>query len=224
MSARSRTKAGGALFNVIRTIIIVVVLVVLFYVGWLLATEIQGFIPDSKAVSIASTSPQTNETAATNAVNASTVTVSTTPATPAGVLPPAPENPYASAYNSGSEVVIDGNTLDVALSTTTKAIDQGLQSQPSLSPNDGMLFIFNAAKIYQFWMPNMNFSLDMIWIGSDNKIVSISKDAPPLPDPTKPVWFRPTSPAQYVLEVNAGYADEHTIKIGDTVQFVSIPQ
>jgi hypothetical protein len=211
---------------VIRALIGVVVLVALFFVGWLAATEVQGFLPASATASSTVADESTGTTANANANSASTSSDDSTDegtTTPA-VQPPAPENPYATAYTAGSQVIIDGNTIDVALSTTTEAIDQGLQSQPSLPANDGMLFIFDTAKIYQFWMPNMNFSLDMIWIGSNDTVVSITRDAPPLPDPANPVWFRPTAPAQYVLEVNADYAAAHNISVGDPVQFVSVPQ
>ena len=174
---------------------------VLFYAGWLVTTEVQSF----------------------KSLRAIAPTASTTPVATPAVVAPAPTDPYASTYATGSEVVIDGNTVDIALSTTTTEIDQGLQDRPTLGANDGMLFVFNKASIYQFWMPNMSFSLDMIWIGSDNKIVHISRNAPPLLDPSKPVWFKPSSPAQYVLEVNANYAATHNIRIGDAVQFVSSP-
>lgn len=195
---------------------------VFFYVGWFAATSAQSFhfLGSSASASTSATNTAGNTNGATN-------TGSNTAGAPEGAPAAAsstPADPYASTYTSGAQVVIDGTPINVALSTTTAEIDQGLQNRPTLATNDGMLFIFNSAKIYQFWMPNMSFSLDMIWIGSDMKVVDISRDAPPLPDPTKPVWFRPSSPAQYVLEVNANYAAEHNINIGDSVQFVSVPE
>ena len=172
---------------------------ILFYAGWFAATQAQS-------------NSNTVATASSNSTTSAPVSTST------------PADPYAATYTEGPQLVIDGNTISVALSTTTAEIDQGLQDRPTLGASDGMLFIFKKASTYQFWMPNMSFSLDMIWIGSDHKIVDISRNAPPLPDPSKPVWFRPSSPAQYVLEVNADYASSHNIQIGDPVQFVSIPQ
>jgi uncharacterized membrane protein (UPF0127 family) len=195
--------------------------VILFYVGWFAATQAQSYnlVPDFGATSTTAVSANTGSSSgATTSTNSNTNTANTTVSTSA------PADPYAATYTEGPQLVIDGNTINVALSTTTAEIDQGLQDRPTLAPNDGMLFIFPTAKIYQFWMPNMSFSLDMIWIGSDHKIVDISRDAPPLPDPSNPVWFRPSSPAQYVLEVNADYASSHNIQIGDPVQFVSVPQ
>jgi uncharacterized membrane protein (UPF0127 family) len=142
---------------------------------------------------------------------------------------PATNNSPATSFNSdpiftkGNKVTIDGNVIAVAVSTTTAAIDQGLQNQPSLGASQGMLFLFKNAQIYRFWMPNMNFPLDMIWISSNMQVVDVTKDAPPLSDPTKPVWFTPRTPAEYVLEVNAGYADEHHIQVGDKVTFSLLP-
>ncbi len=123
---------------------------------------------------------------------------------------------------SGPEVIIDGTDISVDLSTTTAEIDQGLSGRPTLGALDGMFFVFNSAKLYRFWMPDMNFPLDMIWIGSDMKVVDISKDVPTTFDPAHPIFYSPKIPAQYVLEVNAGFSDAHNIAPGDSVNFSSI--
>ncbi len=81
-----------------------------------------------------------------------------------------------------------------------------------------MLFVFPKADYYPFWMPDMHFPLDIIWIGADKKIISISENIPPLLDKTKPTYYLSPKPAQYVLEVKAGFAKKHNIKIGDTVE------
>ena len=68
----------------------------------------------------------------------------------------------------------------------------------------------------------MNYSIDMIWINEKNIIVDIDKKVPPLKDKTRPVYYIPKAQAQYVLEVNAGFADAHKIKIGDSAVFLSL--
>ena len=52
----------------------------------------------------------------------------------------------------------------VKLATTTAAIEKGLSDRLSLNPDSGMLFIFAKPAIYRFWMPDMHFPLNMIWI------------------------------------------------------------
>jgi len=123
--------------------------------------------------------------------------------------------------SASPEVTIDGTSISVDVSTTTAEIDQGLSGRPTLGTLDGMLFIFNSPSLYRFWMPDMYFPLDMIWIGSDMKVVDISKDVPPLPNVNNPIFYQPDSPAQYVLEVNAGFSNAHNIVPGDSVEFSS---
>ena len=122
----------------------------------------------------------------------------------------------------GPQVLIGDNTLSVRVATSSQAITKGLSGTLTMAENEGMIFLFKAPDIYRFWMPDMHFALDMIWIGSDNKIVDITKDAPPLKDLTKPVFFSPRSPAKYVLEVHAGWSKKHNITIGEQVELVSI--
>ncbi len=88
----------------------------------------------------------------------------------------------------------------------------------------GMLFDFVATQTVgkkQFWMIDMQFNLDMIWI-ANNKIIGIDKNvpAPPLGTPEEKLPRYPSpGPIEYALEVNTGWSDAHDIKIGDAVQF-----
>lgn len=89
---------------------------------------------------------------------------------------------------------------------------QGLSGRDKMAENKGMLFIFAEPLIPAFWMKDMNFSLDMLWIDADGVIVSITKNISP---DTYPQTFQPPSPVKYVLEVNAGWSDRNKIKAGD---------
>jgi uncharacterized membrane protein (UPF0127 family) len=202
MSPSSRTKRRKPSL-LIRVVFAGIVTVAAFYVGWWGTYSLRTYLGRALPSSVeAAAGTSTSNTAPTSA--------GSTAAAPSS--PP----PAAAAENT---VTIDGNIIDVDVSTTTAEIDQGLQNRPTLGASQGMLFIFNHSAIYRFWMPNMNFPLDMIWIGSNMQVVDITKDAPPLPDPTNPIWYTPSVPAQYVLEVNADYSDEHDIQPGDAVTF-----
>ena len=76
-----------------------------------------------------------------------------------------------------------------------------------------MLFIFNDETQRAFYMKNTQFPLDIIFIGSDRKVVSIQKNAKPLDLTSLPS----EGPAQFVLEVNAGLSDTWTLEKGDSV-------
>jgi uncharacterized membrane protein (UPF0127 family) len=82
-----------------------------------------------------------------------------------------------------------------------------------------MLFVFENPDDYFFWMKDMNFSIDMIWIGEDRKIVYIKKDAKP-EDYLKSFGPPEDNPAKYVLEVVSGFSDTHDLQEGDEVEFI----
>lgn len=102
--------------------------------------------------------------------------------------------------------------LKIELATTSEARERGLSGRDSLAPDTGLLFIFPESALYGFWMKEMNFSIDIIWLNEAGEVVEITKEA--LPE-SYPKAFYPPEPVKYVLEVNAGYADENKIEIGD---------
>jgi uncharacterized membrane protein (UPF0127 family) len=99
----------------------------------------------------------------------------------------------------------------------TKPADQaqGLMYRRSLGKDSGMLFIFRQEEPQSFWMKNTLIPLDMIFISRDLVIVDIMTMQPCITDPCPDYTSR--QPAQYVLEVNAGYCRSRNIIIGDKV-------
>lgn len=108
-------------------------------------------------------------------------------------------------------------TFRVELADTPEKKIQGLSGKASLSENNGMLFLFEKADIYSFWMKDMRFPIDIIWIDENFKIVGIVKNINPN---SFPQTFQPQTPIQYVLEVNAGFSDRNNIVTGDQVHFL----
>ena len=91
--------------------------------------------------------------------------------------------------------------------------ETGLMYRESMEQDQGMLFIFEEEEERGFYMKNTNIPLDLIFLDSQNKIVSIFKDARPKSLETIPSEV----PAQYVLEVNAGLADQWNLSVGDSL-------
>lgn len=102
-------------------------------------------------------------------------------------------------------------TIAADIADTEQLREQGLSGRTSLSEGKGMLFLFEAPGRYGFWMKDMRFSLDIIWAAPDGTIVSIDHNLSPN---TYPQVFYPAAPAQYVLEVPAGFAAKHAIVPG----------
>src|SRR3989338_7672062 len=115
-----------------------------------------------------------------------------------------------------AKIIIGGSTWEAELAQTLVEKARGLSYRESLDKDKGMLFFFDPPARESFWMKGMNFSLDMIWI-RDNTVIDITKNAPPLKDSLRPLYYSPKEPADMVLEVNAGQADEFGVKIGDKV-------
>ncbi len=93
---------------------------------------------------------------------------------------------------------------------------QGLSGRSELAQDEGLLFIFPNPGIYGFWMKDMRFAIDILWFDADKRLVGISRQIDPS---TYPQSFAPQAPAQYVLEVPAGYAEAKNIKLGDQLTF-----
>ncbi|MCD6442168.1 DUF192 domain-containing protein, partial [bacterium] len=102
--------------------------------------------------------------------------------------------------------------VDIAQSFAQRA--KGLMFREKLEKNQGMLFIFKDEKKHNFWMKNVSFPLDIIWIDANKKVVFISPNNQPC-DNTKCFAIQPKQKAKYVLEINGGMAKEIGIKIGN---------
>lgn len=123
--------------------------------------------------------------------------------------------PKDNTQNSASTITINGKKITLELADTPEKQTIGLMNRKFLSEDSGMLFIFPAENFYNFWMKNTLIPLDMIFITSENKIATIYTAQPCKADPC--MHYVPTKPVKYVLEVNAGYAQNNKIKEGDEV-------
>jgi len=89
----------------------------------------------------------------------------------------------------------------------------GLMFRDKMDENQGMLFLFLVEEQQAFWMKNTILPLDIIYINSKREVVSIQKNAEPYSERSLPSM----KPAQYVLEVNAGYTDKYGIREGTRI-------
>lgn len=141
---------------------------------------------------------------------------------PAPLATPESSAPAASSSGitkEGEVVFLRGNQrlrkIDVEIAENDTERAKGLMFRPYLSDSVGMLFVFDQAEPQSFWMKNTMISLDIIYVDSGKKIVSIQKKAKPYSEESLPSYGE----AQYVVEVNGGYCDKYGIKVGDIVSF-----
>ncbi|MCR4275020.1 MAG: DUF192 domain-containing protein [Candidatus Campbellbacteria bacterium] len=114
-------------------------------------------------------------------------------------------------------VSIDDKTLAFEVVDTPELRTQGLSGRKSLLPNTGMLFVFDTSDVYGFWMKDMFFSLDIIWLDNNFTVVHLEQNVSP---ETYPSVFIPNEKALYVLEVNAGVSNELHIEKGTQLEVV----
>ena len=84
-----------------------------------------------------------------------------------------------------------------------------------MAENRAMLFVFSDSQERSFWMKNTIMPLDIIYVNAKKQIITTQKNAVPYSEDSVPS----NGPAQYVVEVNAGFCDRHSIKPGDHIEW-----
>jgi uncharacterized protein len=115
-----------------------------------------------------------------------------------------------------SWVRLGGVQIFVSIADTQETRRQGLSSTTALAELEGKLFIFESLGTHGIWMKDMNYPIDIFWISDDLKIIHTEANVDP---DTYPQSFSSPEPARYVLETNAGLAEQYGVRNGDSVNF-----
>lgn len=124
---------------------------------------------------------------------------------------------YQSAHLRTLHAVLGGEPLFLEVADTDVLRTQGLSLHRPLALNEGMLFIFPNDGRHGFWMKDMLFPIDILWLDSDYRIVDVKEHATPA---SYPEIFLPGAPARYVLEVSAEFFENHRLKQGDVLEIL----
>ena len=117
------------------------------------------------------------------------------------------------------EISVGRNKVFVEIMDTPEKRAHGLSGRSLLSENEGMLFVFEEKDIMPaFWMKDMSFAIDIIWIDENFKIIGIEENLSP---DTFPRAFSPSEPVKYVLETPAGWSKKNSIRVGDNVEKIN---
>ncbi|MCD6482714.1 MAG: DUF192 domain-containing protein [Candidatus Aenigmarchaeota archaeon] len=112
---------------------------------------------------------------------------------------------------------IGNKTIKAEIADTPAKMMIGLMKKDNITFDEGMIFIFEREGYPGFWMLNMSFPIDIIWIDKDRKIVDITRNAKPCI--LNCTIYKPKEKVLYVLEVKAGFVDKYKIKEGMEVKF-----
>lgn len=114
-----------------------------------------------------------------------------------------------------SGVELQSGCFELERAITNEQRILGLSNRDSLPSSSGMLFVFEDVEEQCFWMKDMKFNIDMIWLNQDKEILKIENNVAPR---TYPETFCQAD-TKYVLEFNSGTASANGLKVGSTLQF-----
>ncbi len=117
--------------------------------------------------------------------------------------------------DSSRTVTLKSETIRVQVADTPQSRARGLSGMLGLADDEGMLFVFDTDGHHSFWMKDMHFAIDILWMGQNGEIVHIVESAMPASYPADA--FVPALPARYVLELSSGWVRAHRVSLGDVV-------
>lgn len=112
-----------------------------------------------------------------------------------------------------------GARMQAEVADTPQTRQIGLMFRDRLPPGGGMLFIFEQAGPYLFWMKNCKFPIDIIWLNEKKEIIYISEKTPPCKKDPCPSYGPSDQNALYVLEVASGFTQKEKLRLGMKVTF-----
>lgn len=114
-------------------------------------------------------------------------------------------------------VTHDGKRFDfrVEVASTFEQQEHGLMFRAKMAPDEGMIFPMKPARPASFWMKNTVIPLDIVFIGTDGRILNIAANA--VPYSLQPLYS--LGDVKGVLELNGGRAAELGIAAGDKVSW-----
>lgn len=129
---------------------------------------------------------------------------------------------FLNLKSNNQRLILEINNQKIIAEVVNKSEDlaKGLSGRKRLKENQGMLFVFEEAGNYGFWMKDMKFSIDIIWI-RDNKIVGFNENVEPqigVSESELRIYY-PSEPVQKVLEISVGGVKKYGLKTGDLVRF-----
>jgi uncharacterized membrane protein (UPF0127 family) len=125
-----------------------------------------------------------------------------------------PTNRYLKA-----DVTVNGYKLIVDLALTQDQQTKGLAVKNHMNESEGMLFVFQQPSMPSFWMKDMKFPIDIIWLGANRSVVYIAPNLEPCPSQSDCPGYVPSRDSLYVLETTAGFSHRHNVKVGTQTNF-----
>lgn len=108
-------------------------------------------------------------------------------------------------------------TFRAEVAKTSAEREQGLAGRTELAGDQALLLVFETNDHWGVWMKGMRIPIDIVWLDEYKKVVHVQQQVWPDGEPHE--TYRPPKPARYVLELAAGSAKQHAIRVGAQARF-----
>ena len=122
------------------------------------------------------------------------------------------------SYAHATVITPKGVSIPVEVSDTPEKRSLGLGKRDKLEKGWGMLFVFEKRIPHSFWMKNMRFPIDIIWL-DNQRIVELAENVPPPQEGESPKVMEPRLPSNFVLELESGRARALGLKVGQMLSY-----
>ena len=122
------------------------------------------------------------------------------------------------SYAHATVITPKGVSIPVEVSDTPEKRSLGLGKRDKLENGWGMLFVFEKRIPHSFWMKNMRFPIDIIWL-DNQRIVELAENVPPPQEGESPKVIEPRLPSNFVLELESGRARALGLKVGQMLSY-----
>jgi hypothetical protein len=122
------------------------------------------------------------------------------------------------SYQQATVITQSGAEIPVEVSDTPAKRQQGLSDRPRLKKGWGMLFVFEHSGRHGFWMKDMNFPIDILWL-RNRRVVYVAENIPPPSSGESSVTVTPDKSANLVLELDAGQARALDLSVGSILDY-----
>src|SRR3712207_1443980 len=116
-------------------------------------------------------------------------------------------------------ITVNDQILIADISATHEQRTKGLSVKDALAENEAMLFVFDVEAEHRFWMKDMQFPIDIIWISSDKNVVDIEHNLQPCDLGFFCSSYVPEGDSLYALETVGGFAEKYRVVKGTPVEF-----
>ena len=118
----------------------------------------------------------------------------------------------------GTWAEVGGQRFRIDVADTDELQGRGLMFRREMAADQGMLFIHDDMAPIAYWMKNTYIPLDILYFDDKMKLVSAQLNVPPCGEQAQCPVYPSAGPAKYVLEINAGLAEQLKLKVGNPLK------